>query len=343
MYGIKYISPEILRDYHRLSLRQVNSLFGVVVFPEVIEERIKEFEIVKEYLSIYDGLYAEKIGFIPLKGPVLSYRLYEDATTRNYNDIDILIEEQNIVRTKAYFEETGYRIDYIVWPEAKVLQQRLIRHINHISVSNPEKGITIEIHWRLLRTPAISFSAFGNLVNQNLTTLSFAGRSFSVLNNELELLYLIIHGGLHFWMRLKWLLDVDIFLKTQKIDWERFSQLTNDLKADRMLALCREIYNEYFTEGIDIFCNSSVSHRMIDYSRKRIIDERKTDSGSLKWVFQNFWFTLIAFPGIRYKIRHINNFLFMSIYSGRIGSFIRSPLTIYNRFLNRNSNKHVGF
>jgi len=110
-----------------------------------------------------------------------------------------------------------------------------------------------------------------------------------------------------------------------------------------MLALCREIYNEYFTEGIDIFCNSSVSHRMIDYSRKRIIDERKTDSGSLKWVFQNFWFTLIAFPGIRYKIRHINNFLFMSIYSGRIGSFIRSPLTIYNRFLNRNSNKHVGF
>jgi hypothetical protein len=327
--GLNNISPEILRDYHRLSINQVNSVFGTVVFPEVIEDRIKEFEIVKELLSVYDVLYANKIGFISLKGPVLSYKLYGDATTRNYNDIDILVEEQNIVSTKAYLEEIGYRIDNNIWPETKVLQQRLIRHINQISVSNPEKGIVIEIHWRLLRTPAISSSIFGNLVTQNLTTLSFAGRSFSVLNNEFELLYLIIHGGLHFWMRLKWLLDVDMYLKTQNIDWERFAKLTNDLKADRMLALCKEIHNEYFAEGIDILCNSSVSHRIVDYSRKRIMDERKTDSGSLKWVFQNFYFTMISFPGIRYKIRHINNFLFMSFYSGRTRSFMLSPLKIF--------------
>jgi hypothetical protein len=140
---------------------------------------------------------------------------------------------------------------------------------------------------------------------------------------------------LHFWMRLKWLLDVDIFIKTQKIDWERFAKLTNDLKANRILALCREIQSDYFQDGNGIPCNSNVSRNIVDYSRKRIIDERKTDEGSLKWVFQNFYFTLILFPGIRYKIRELGNLLFMSIYKGRTRSAIRLPVTIYNRFLNR--------
>jgi hypothetical protein len=339
MSTLKNISPEILRDHHRLSTRQINSLFGIVVFPEVLEERIKKFEVVKEFLSVYDGLNDEKIGFIPLKGPVLSYRLYGDATVRNYNDIDILVDVRNILRTKAYLEKVGYRIGYISWPETNSLQQRLFRHINHISMSNPEKGFVIEIHWRLLRTPGISYTGFNDLVKQNLANLSFAGRSFKVLNNELELLYLIIHGGLHFWMRLKWLLDVDTFLKTQEIDWERFAKLANDLKANRMMALCKEIHSEYFTEGTGIPCNSSVPRPIVDYSKKRIIDEGENDAGSLKWVFQNFYFTLISFPGIRYKIRHINNFLFMSSYSGRTRSLMQSTLMVYRRFSNRNGNK----
>jgi hypothetical protein len=334
---LRNISPEILREQHRLSLRQVNSLFGAAVFPEIIEERISEFETVKEYLTVYDGLLAAKIAFIPLKGPVLSYRLYGDATMRNYNDIDLLIDVNNIDRTKTYFEKLGYRIGYIVWPDTKDLQQRLIRHINHITMTNPEKGLVVEIHWRLFRTPAISFSEYHDLVKRNLTTLTFADRSFTVLNNELEFLYLIIHGGLHFWMRLKWLLDLDIYLKTIKIDWDRFQELTKDLRANRMVALFKVIYKKYFPEAIRIQLNSPVPQSIISYSGKRISDERKTDMGSLKWVLMNFFFTLIAFPGARYKIRETGNFLFMSIYSGRLRIML-PILERLNRFEKRADN-----
>jgi hypothetical protein len=55
----------------------------------------------------------------------------------------------------------------------------------------------------------------------NLSQLSFAGRTFTVLNPELDLLYLVIHGGLHGFFRLKWLVDIKIFwrklLLTKKI------------------------------------------------------------------------------------------------------------------------------
>jgi hypothetical protein len=322
------ISPETLRDHHRLSARQVNTLFGTPVLPEVIEERIREFEIVGEFLSIYDLLSAGNIRFIPLKGPVLSYRLYGDTTIRKYNDMDILVDAENIIRTKALLEENGYRIDCIAWPEKKALQNKLTRHINNISLINNEKGFVVEIHWRILRISPVSISDLDDLVNQNLTTLNLAGRSFTILNNELELLYLIIHGGLHFWMRLKWLLDVDTFIKTQKIDWERFEKLMNDLKAHRIVALCREIYNEYFADGAKIPSVFAVPHCIVDYSRKLINDEKDTDVGKFKWVFQNFFFTLIAFRGIRYKFRGIAGFLFMSIYSGRIRSVLQLPLKI---------------
>jgi hypothetical protein len=337
--AIKNISPAILRDHHRLSVRQVNTLFETIVLPEVIEEKIKEIEIVKEFLSIYDLLSANNIRFIPLKGPVLSFRLYGDATMRNYNDIDILVDAENINRTKVVLEQIGYRTDCIDWPGKKALQQRLTKHINNISLSNPEKGIVVEVHWRILRISPVTFSVLNNLVNQNLITLSFAGRSFTVLNNELELLYLITHGGLHFWMRLKWLHDIDTFLRKQIIDWERFKRLTNELKSDRLVALCREIHKEYFADDVMIPHVYSVPHCIVDYSRKQINDDKETGVGKLKWVIQNFFFTLIAFRGIRYKIRVIAGFLYMSIHSGRIRFILQLPSVIYNRFLSLNSRK----
>jgi hypothetical protein len=322
MSGINEIPPAILRDHHRLSLQQVNSLFGSIVFPESVGGKIKEFEILKEFFSVCDLLKAEEIEFIPLKGPELSYRLYGDATIRNYNDIDILVNIHNMTRVINLIELTGYKIAYNKWPEKRTIQRKFTTHVNHITFINSEKATIIEIHWRLLRTPAISFSGFENLIYRNLSILNFAGRSFRILNNELELLYIIIHGGLHFWSRLKWLLDVDIFIKTQNIDWMKFKELTIDLKAEKMVGLCRKIHSDYFSGESAIPVNFPIPHRIVEYTRTRIADNKDTAFGSLKKVLENFRYTLFAFRGLRYKIQVIRSFVFMSFFSGKMKSVI---------------------
>jgi hypothetical protein len=336
MSGIIDIHPEILREKHRLSPRQINTIVGGSLLPDEIDDKLHGFELVKEFISVCDKLKSRKIDLVPLKGPVLSHRLYGDAVMRNYFDLDLLIRVRDITATVSLLKESGYRSIFIVWPESGSAQRKLIGYINHVALINPDNKIALEIHWRLIEAPPISMQSFDNLVNQNLTTIDFAGKQYSVLNNELELLYLIIHGGLHFWARLKWLVDVDMFLKTQAIDWDRFRKLAAEMKANRMVALCNEIYSKYFPNEAGMPFNFKVPGRLVRHSLNRIEQDDESFLRSLKSVLNNFYFILIAFPGIRYKTRHIYSFFFKSIYSGRTRSLMRLPLMIYRRCLQRN-------
>ena len=86
------IPPEILKSRHRLSAEQINLLAGGRVIEESYEEKAGTLVKVAEFIKVTDLLRAGGIDFIPLKGPLLSFRLYGDATTRRYGDIDILVD-----------------------------------------------------------------------------------------------------------------------------------------------------------------------------------------------------------------------------------------------------------
>jgi hypothetical protein len=47
------------------------------------------------------------------------------------------------------------------------------------------------------------------IVSENLQEIVFSGRKFTILNRELELLFLLLHGSRHGWERLKWLVDIN--------------------------------------------------------------------------------------------------------------------------------------
>jgi hypothetical protein len=345
MTGLKDLPPLILRDRHHLSSQQVNSLLGRVVFQENPDETIRELEKVKEFLQVTDAMRSGKIDFLPLKGPVLSYRIYGDPVIRDYRDLDILVDVQSIGRINSILKGFGYIPDPTVWPESIKIQRKFIRHFNHISFFNPDKAICFEIHWRLIRTPAINLLQLDEMINQNQLILDFAGRSFRVLSTELELLFLIIHGGLHFWRRLKWMLDINKFLNTQKVDWARFAKLADDLRANRMVALCKEIYKVCFPEGSGIPDNYPVPRSIVDHSLKLILDETEPEPEprSLKWIINNFYFTLASFPGIKYKTNVIAGFLFVSNHSGRIASYKRVPFRNEISFSYQKNSKIVGF
>jgi hypothetical protein len=333
MPGITDISPEILRDKHRLSSRQINQLYGYNIVGDNIVEKLKGFELVSEFFSVCDTLNSHNIAFIPFKGPVLSYRISGDAVTRSYHDLDLLIDLEDISKSVSLLKESGYRGIFIEWPDSLSAQRRLIRHINHVTLVKPENKLVLELHWRLIRTPAVRDDRFNNLVKNNLSTLEFGGRSFTVLNNELELLYLIIHGGLHFWFRLKWLLDINLFLRSTQVDWIRFKELVAGLKAQYMVGLCTRLYAEYFPEDHGIPAEYPVHGGLAEYSVRRINDTVDQSNDSLKEQFRNFYFTMAAFPGIRYKMKEIGNYLFISFYFGKISHLLKTVLPHGRKFI----------
>lgn len=309
MPPITGISPEILRDRHRLSSQQVNALFGQRVIEESLEDKSVLLAKVGEFIKVTELLRAGRIDFIPLKGPMLSLRLYGDATYRYFHDLDILISPSEVGHVKKILEREGYQQCQRLWPDRVRMQSRLLRYHHDIPFIHPVRQITVEIHWRLRHRQWLDDNLSDSLVKRNLTEVKYAGRSFRVFNNEMELLYLIIHGGMHQWARLTWICDIREFLKTHKINWEQFNTLSDSFMAGRLTELCDNVLNEHFPDEHLLHSSSPLPAYMSLLSRQRIGAEEYPGHYSLKKSLQNLRFSMIAFPGISYKIRSIGNII----------------------------------
>ena len=339
MISFADIPPEVLRDRHHLTPQQINSLYGQEVLAETMEKKATALETFREFVTVSDALDGGGISYVSLKGPFLALRLYGDITWRYYSDLDILTDVSLISKAIGILEELGYHYVSNAWPENPKLQKILVNHDNQISLNHPARMMTIELHWRLLKTPVIKYSRLSGLVNQNLARVSFASRSVSVLSNELELLYLIIHGGNHFWRQLKWLVDIDTFLRTQAIDKDKFDTLTHELKAERLIALCGAIYSRYFPEGKKFFRSSSSRGRVINYSMERIAEQEDKTHDTIKGIAKSLYFSTTFFPGMKYKMRIIRNYIFVKDYFGKDKIFSQIPLfyfySVYKLLVNR--------
>lgn len=317
MPGITCISPDILLNRHSLTTQQINSLFGGTIYQESPEEKITAFEMARELLSVAGAFDQAGLEFIPLKGPVLSHRLYSDATWRKYSDLDILVRPDLVGRAKEILKRMGYREDDPAWPESIRKQRVLLRHTNEIFFIHPAKNILVELHWQLLKTLPLEPARVEDIVSKNLAVLDFGGRSFRVFSNELELLWLIIHGGVHWWRQLKWLVDVKAFLETQSVDWKAFTGLTVEFQAARLVGLCQSVLSEYFPEGPVIPGKFEVRSSMVRFSLKRIASDDDLVSDFHRRAAQTLIFSLTAFPGARYKMRVVRNYMFIKDFFGK--------------------------
>lgn len=318
MPSIREIDPALLRTRYRLSSQQINSIFGEACIPEDKDEKIAQLGILKEFLHI-TGLFREAgINYIPLKGPLLSYRLYGDATFRHYRDLDIMVDDSSVGNILDILTGAGYQASRRQWPEEISKQRRLLKYSNQILYLHPSKRIIFEIHWELMAPRYLNFRKTGRLIKDNLSEIDFAGRSFTLLNNELELLYLVIHGGVHNWFRLKWLADVNQFLRSQEIVWEKFNELSGSLNAGRLVALCNALLSEYFPGGPLIPCESKAPPYLVRFSKMRIEGAAYTTPFTFNTMFQHLRFSLLSYPGTIYKIRVIANITGKSMHFGKL-------------------------
>ncbi|MDQ8735953.1 nucleotidyltransferase family protein [Paenibacillus sp. LHD-38] len=153
-----------------------------------------------------------------LKGPVIAADLYGDVSLRTSCDLDLLIPLKDLERTESLLLSCGYeKDDYIV----SVLNDWKWRH-HHTSFMHPEKGIKVEVHWRLNPAPAKE-PKFDDLWERRRQS-SLITRPIYYLGREDLFMFLVSHGARHGWSRLRWLLDIKQLLD-QKIDWPKLISL----------------------------------------------------------------------------------------------------------------------
>jgi len=282
---------------------------------------------VKDFIEVSKILTDAGISFIPLKGPILSYRLYDDPSYRYFSDLDLLMDIPNLKRAIESLKESGYKAFLYEWPSKFKKESLMLRRDNQFLVYHPDKNICIELHWKPFHYNLMESKPFNELIRNNLADLKYGNLQFKVFNKELEILYLVIHGGLHAWSWLKWLIDVNKFLIKYPPDPELFKKLTLSLNAHRLVALCNSMLAEYFPDS-PLLPDSSITPKFLNnFASKAILKQNGEPSSVLERIKLSL-FRLRCFKGNNFKYSVIRYLLYSS---GQLhGNSIKTSLPIDN-------------
>ena len=202
------------------------------LIPDDIFIRMKQYymDIVKqnmlmtsELIKVLKILEENNIEAISFKGPVLSQLAYGDVVSRQYCDLDILINIKDFESVVNLLN----KLDYTSKLNYDILMEKIKDSIcDHLFIKK-KSSINIEIHNNLfsinfpINIPSRIF--FDNQQNININNINI--KTFS---NEYLLFYLCLHGCKHLFSRLSWLLDIHKIISSLNINWEKFIKIVEE-------------------------------------------------------------------------------------------------------------------
>jgi Uncharacterised nucleotidyltransferase len=114
--------------------------------------------------------------------------------------------------------------------------QLLMRLRKDLGFIHQSTGLRIELHWRLFLNPHAMIEASIRAASRVVPLAGVEG--LRTLGEEDQFTYLCMHGALHWWVRLKWLADVNALLtSTPESGIERLVQAAQARGAGRAVAL----------------------------------------------------------------------------------------------------------
>ncbi|MFN7250075.1 MAG: nucleotidyltransferase family protein [Anaerobacillus sp.] len=201
-----------------------------------------------EMQTVSELFLKQDIRLIFLKGPVLAQSLYGDLSLRTSCDLDFLIPIEKLDEAEALLVDLGYeKDDYI----KTVLNDWRWRH-HHVTYYHAQKGIKLEIHWRLHPGPGKE-QTFDELWKHKCTS-TLTTKPVYYLGKEDLFLFLITHGARHGWSRLRWLQDIHQLLQ-QDLNISRLAQILTKYQyqqvAGKAIILASQLFNTILTREVE--------------------------------------------------------------------------------------------
>lgn len=175
-------------------------------------ERALQGLLVQSLDDITQVFASAGIQAVALKGPVLSERLFGDATMRRSVDLDFLVAEVNLDRATDALKALGYE------PGTGRSERYFRQYHHHIHLSAPRRPI-LELHFRLSSMFGMDLHSEGFLERAE-SFQTARGSNCWVLSPDDEFLYLAQHAAGHYFARLGWLYDLKMLVRRDPgLDW----------------------------------------------------------------------------------------------------------------------------
>jgi hypothetical protein len=185
-----------------------------------------------ELLKLLDLFEKEGIIAIPYKGPLLAISAYKNLVLRQFDDLDIFVNNNNILKLKEILISNNYTPQFDL---DGFKERRFIQSQREYKFFNSETEVNLEIQWQF---QGVSFSVSDDLSftdPKNIETIEINNKRISSLSPENMLLVLCIHASGHYWDRLSWICDVSELIQSKNIDWEYTIKKADELGIKRLL------------------------------------------------------------------------------------------------------------
>ncbi len=303
-----------------------------------LDEKLRSLLLVSEFLSVVKMFNSREIFFISLKGPLLSQRIYSDATVRSSQDIDILIKKGDFDSVYELMISNGYKLcNGDVLPQSIAGKRIVLKSAYHLAFSKKGSKFNVEIHWQLFENSPVSEKVLSRLIEGHVIETFFNGEVVRCFSPELDLLYNMIHGSKHGWNRLKWLVDIKDY-PLEVFDREEFEKLVSLMGAQRVLTQTNFLLQRYFNTKLPFSGIRRVNSYLLAYPLK-CINSTPIHRYSFLDILKRLLYNFLLFPAFRYRVRLFKSLIISSRDVGKIDSehtivyYLSRPLSFIKRRL----------
>lgn len=192
-----------------------------------------------ELFKIIETSTTNELDIIPFKGPILGIRVYKNLSLRQFDDIDLFVQQKDVVKAKEIISSFGYgpklHLD-------KFNEKFYIKTQREFKFSNPNNNVNLELHWRLI---GLSFFFKNDIFrNPDVISIKIQNKNVKILTDELTFILLCVHAAGHRWERLNWLCDISEMLKSHKLNWDALLIQAEELGIKRILLLNLLLVND---------------------------------------------------------------------------------------------------
>jgi hypothetical protein len=249
--------------------------------PATVLERLKlrfrqnvihSMRLTAELVALLKLFQSAGVDVIPFKGPLLAQAAYGDIALREYVDLDLLVRPRDVPRAQRLMTQRGYQPNVdLDGPQFHIA----LRSVEEQEFTRPN-GPMVEVHWSLLPPRMPALPAFDDLW-QRAAPVNLSGYVARTLGDEDLLLFLIVHGGKHFWSSLGWLCDVaQVIAHRPQLDWHRLAEHAAAHRYTRMLRLGATLAAELFDAPVppDLATETAAARQIVERAFSEHAPER---------------------------------------------------------------------
>jgi Uncharacterised nucleotidyltransferase len=229
------VFPLLARSLAQIRSPQVPQTLMWFLGGQVLANGQRNARLREGWLRLLSLFAKHDIQVFPVKGIALAESAYGDINLRAFSDLDFLVRERDLDRSKKILCENGFDPDYPL-PDFYDHRTRANRYEMVFFSREPAADRTmVELQFQIApRSLAVNIDTNG--IFDRGISVEQDGIAVLRMSPEDMLLYLCVHAWKHAWCRLKWICDLSAFIYATPVRWDAFLQQAAEAHVEPIVA-----------------------------------------------------------------------------------------------------------